>query len=448
MMKMEREASSREADKTLCLCQIADAVDLDRQSPGQPNVLMSHPTNISSPLSFSGEAESGDRYPGKSRLRIAIFDYKITRNNPIGSCHLAMLRALAAEHDFTVFAVKFDNPCPDRIRFIRVPSPARPLALLFVAYHLLAPLCYLMYRLRGGARFDLVQALESNLAFGDLLYSHFCHRMYLRHHWSKSGAKGLRGWFRWLDHQLHAWVEGFTYPRAKQVVVPSQGLARELQAEFPYIEKHLTVLPNPVSLDRLQSSVDFDRRAFRQGLGFDDDDVVGLFVALGQFERKGLPLLLQALQTAGMERVKLVVVGGEADLIARYGQMYQLGNRVKYVGMQSDVRPYLWSADVFVFPSLYETFSLVTYEAAASGLPIVVSQLYGVEDLLVDGVNGFLIDTSVAGVREGLMRLLQLTPGERRVMGQRARLAASACSEERFIDAWRAFYLRLTPQGN
>ena len=62
--------------------------------------------------------------------------------------------------------------------------------------------------------------------------------------------------------------------------------------------------------------------------------------------------------------------------------------------MQSDVRPYLWSSDVFVFPSLYETFSLVTYEAAASGLPIVVSQLYGVEDLLRDGDNGFLIETT------------------------------------------------------
>jgi glycosyltransferase involved in cell wall biosynthesis len=154
------------------------------------------------------------------------------------------------------------------------------------------------------------------------------------------------------------------------------------------------------------------------------------------------------LGTNGMERFKLIVVGGEPDLIARYGQEYQLGNRVKFVGMQSDVRPYLWSSDVFVFPSLYETFSLVTYEAAASGLPIVVSQLYGVEDLLVDGDNGFLIETSAAGVREGLERVLSLTPTDRQAMGQRARLAASACSEEHFVDAWRAFYLRLTPQRN
>jgi glycosyltransferase involved in cell wall biosynthesis len=381
-------------------------------------------------------------------LRIAVFDFKITHNNPIGSCHLAMLRALAAEHDFTVFAIEFENPCPEKIQFVRVPSPKRPLALLFVVYHFMAPLCYLLYRLRGGAKFDLVQALESNLSFGDLLYSHFCHRMYLRHHWSKSGAKGLRGWFRWLDHKLHAWMESFTYPRAKQVVVPSRGLARELRAEFPYIENKLTVLPNPISLQRLQMPDEFDRSAFRHNLGIEDQDLVALFVALGQFERKGLPLLLQALGTAGMERVKLIVVGGEADLIARWGEQAsrdQLGNRVKFVGMQSDVRPYLWSSDVFVFPSLYETFSLVTYEAAASGLPIVVSQLYGVEDLLQDGDNGFLIDTTVAGVREGLQRVLALSPADRRAMGQRARLAASGCSEENFVDAWRAFYLQQRP---
>jgi len=358
-------------------------------------------------------------------VRIAVFDYKITRNNPAGSCHLAMLRALAAEHDFTVFAVEFENPCPEKIQFVHVPAPTRPLALLFVAFHVMAPIYYLLYRMRGGARFDLVQSLESNLSFGDLLYSHFFHRMYLKHHWSKSGAKGLRGWFRWLDHKLHAWMESFAYRRAKQVVVPSQGLARELRAVFPFIDDHLTVLPNPINLQRLQVPAEFDRGAFRHRLGIDDQDMVGLFVALGQFERKGLPILLQALGTAGMERVKLIVVGGEPDLIARYAETaakLQLGDRVKFAGMQSDVRPYLWSSDVFVFPSLYETFSLVTYEAAASGLPIVVSHLYGVED-----------------------RVLRLSPGDRHTMGQRARLAASACSEEHFVDAWRAFYLQQGP---
>jgi glycosyltransferase involved in cell wall biosynthesis len=196
---------------------------------------------------------------------------------------------------------------------------------------------------------------------------------------------------------------------------------------------------------------EFDRQAFRHSLGIDDQDLVGLFVALGQFERKGLPFLLQALGTPGMQQFKLIVVGGEPDLIARYTERvakYQLGDRVKFVGMQSDIRPYLWSADVFVLPSLYEGFPLVALEAAASGLPIVVSALYGVEDLLLDGDNGFLIETSAAGVKQGLERVLTLTPASRHAMGQRARQAVSIYSEENFVDAWRAVYLRLTPPGN
>jgi glycosyltransferase involved in cell wall biosynthesis len=382
-------------------------------------------------------------------LRIAIFDHKMTRNNPIGSCHLALLRGLAAEHEFTVFAVEFDNPCPEKIRFVRVPSPMRPIALTFVVYHFMAPLCYLLYRLRGGPKFDLIQALESNIVFADLLYSHFCHRMYLKNHFSKSGAKGLRGWFRWLDHQLHGLMEGYTYPRAKQVVTISRGLERELKAAFPYVESKLTVLPNPVRLDRLRMPAEFDRQAFRHSLGIDDQDLVGLFVALGQFERKGLPFVLQALATPGMQRFKLIVVGGQPDLIAQYAERaakYQVGDRVIFAGMQSDVRPYFWSVDAFVFPSLYEGFPLVTLEAAACGLPIVVSHLYGVEEMLVDGDNGILVETSVDGVRQGLERFLSLPPSARHAMGQGARQAVSVYSEEHFVAAWRAFYLKLVPQ--
>jgi glycosyltransferase involved in cell wall biosynthesis len=382
-------------------------------------------------------------------LRIAIFDHKMTRNNPIGSCHLAMLRGLAAEHEFTVFAVEFDNPCPEKIRFVRVPSPMRPIALLFVVYHFMAPLSYLLYRLRGGPKFDLIQALESNIVFADLLYSHFCHRMYLKNHFKKSGAKGLRGWFRWLDHQLHGLMEGYTYPRAKQVVTISRGLERELKAAFPYVGSKLTVLPNPVRLDRLKMPAEFDRQAFRHSLGIDDQDLVGLFVALGQFERKGLPFVLQALATPGMERLKLIVVGGEPGLIAQYAERaaeYQVGDRVIFAGMQSDVRPYFWSVDAFVFPSLYEGFPLVTLEAAACGLPIVVSHLYGVEEMLVDGDNGILVETSVDGVRRGLERFMNLPPSARHAMGQGARQAVSVYSEEHFVAAWRAFYLKLIPQ--
>jgi len=126
-------------------------------------------------------------------LRIAIFDYRVTPNNPVGSCHLRMLKGLCQRHEFTVFSVEFENPCAERIRWVRVPAPTRPLALLFVAYHLLAPICYWAYCVRYRVRFDLLQMVESNLSFGDVSNSRFCHRAYLKYHWRESRPSGLRG---------------------------------------------------------------------------------------------------------------------------------------------------------------------------------------------------------------------------------------------------------------
>jgi glycosyltransferase involved in cell wall biosynthesis len=113
---------------------------------------------------------------------------------------------------------------------------------------------------------------------------------------------------------------------------------------------------------------------------------------------------------------------------------------VKFFGMQKDVRPFLWGADAFVLPSAYETFSLVAFEAAGAGLPVLVSRVYGVEDILTDGVAGFLIERSSSGVADGIRRFVSLTHEERRGMGLRARQAVRAYSVDNFVEAWRRFF--------
>lgn len=379
-------------------------------------------------------------------MRIAIFDYKVIPTNPIGSCHLRMIQGLCREHDFTVFAVEFENPCPDRVRFVRVPAPTRPLALLFLAYHLLAPLVYFLYRLRTGARFDLVQMVESNLSFGDVAYVHFCHRAYLKHHWKEAGARGLRGVLRFLDHWLHALVEPWVFRRVKRIVVPSQGIKRELEGTYPVTRGKITVIPNPVSLERMARPPEFDREDFRRKLEASPEDVVLVFVALGHFERKGLPLVLEALRQLGDKRVKLWVVGGEADLVAFWqGRAREMGleEQAHFLGMQRDVRPFLWGADAFVFPSSYETFSLVSAEAAAAGLPLIVTPLYGVEEYMRDGETGFVVERSLEGVTEGLRRFAALSPEERSQLGAKAQSAVAVYKLENFVKRWREFYAAL-----
>jgi glycosyltransferase involved in cell wall biosynthesis len=375
-------------------------------------------------------------------MRIAIFDYKVVSTNPIGGCHRRMLEGLCEEHTFTVFAAQFENPCPDRITWVRVPVPTRPLALLFLSFHVVAPLTYAWYRIRRRVSFDLVQVVESNLSFGHVAYVQFCHRAFLSKVWNKIGAKGLRGWFRWLDHWLHSLVEPWLYRRVSKLVVPSHGFHRELTEEYPVTAGKITVIPNPVSIAHMRRPSDFDSRAFRRRQGFAEGDVVLAFSALGHFERKGLPMLLEALTTTPTN-VRLLVVGGNRDLVRAYRRRTAdlgLAERVSFVGMVHDVRPYLWAADAFAFPSFYETFSLAAHEAAGAELPIIATSVHGIDEFLCAGESGFTAAKNSRSVAEAISRFLALLPVERSEMGVRAREAVQEYTVEQFVGAWRQFY--------
>lgn len=376
-------------------------------------------------------------------MRIAIFDYRTIARNPAGSCHLALLRALAREHEFTVFSVQFENPDPQRITWVRVPVPLRPMALLFIAFHLFAPIIYLWHRLTSRKAFDLVQSVESNLGFGELIYAHFSHTTYLKA--KHAGASGTRGVLRWADHALHAMLEPLRFRSAKRLVVPSRGLEQELQSEFKLAKTKIEVIANPIAVQRFEDSKSFDRQAFRAGMNLDPSDVVCVFIALGHFERKGLPVLLEAMRSPELDAIRLIVVGGEPDLIRTYiarASRMGIDSHVRFVGFQQDARPYLWCADAFILPSSYETFSLAAYEAAAAGLPVIAPPLNGISDLLVDGQTGFLIEPTIDSISGALLRLLQTPLTERMKIGLRAQQSAAAYSTERFVESWKDLYRR------
>ena len=376
-------------------------------------------------------------------MRVAVFDYKAIPNNPIGGCHWRMLRGLCHEHEFTVFAAEFENPCPERIRYVHVPAIKRPLALLFITFHLLAPIWYWAHRIRNRVRFDRRQMVESNLIFGDVSYSQFCHRKFLRDYRTQIAGSGLAYRLRLLDHWLHARTERLVYGNVKRIVVASEGLKRELSAEYPRMAEKITVIANPVDIERMRRPADFDPAAFRASHGFQADDVILIFVALGHYERKGLPQLLDAMVKCSNPRLKLMVVGGMGNLVDRYRGIARskgLGERVQFAGMQTDIRPFLWSADAFALPSFYEVFPLVALEAAASGLPLIVTPINGIEEFVVHGYNGVVVQTNVDSIRAGLDQFLAMDEAARRRLGENAAISVRKYSVGAFVESWRAFY--------
>jgi glycosyltransferase involved in cell wall biosynthesis len=206
--------------------------------------------------------------------------------------------------------------------------------------------------------------------------------------------------------------------------------------------QRLEVIPNPVEAAKLDMPADFPREEKRAELGIDPEHVLAVFIALGHFERKGLPEVLEAIASTD-PKVRLVVVGGSSDLVASYrsrADRLALDGRVTFVGMQPDVRPFLWAADVFVSASSYETFSLTLHQAAAAGLVLVTTPLQGAAPFFRDGVHGLLTERGPADIAKALTAVSRMPSAKREYLGENARRAVEDLGAAGFADAWRAVY--------
>jgi glycosyltransferase involved in cell wall biosynthesis len=367
----------------------------------------------------------------------------IAANSPAGSCVRAEVEGLLRHYDVTVFTERCDLGDLPGLEVQAVRAPDRPVVLRYLAFHLAMPWHHAAWRRRGG-RAALVQTTQGQLPGADIAYAHFCHAGYLAGQWRLSTARGLRRLARWLTHQLNAWFESRSFARARLIVAPSQGLRLELLQQYPQHAHKVHVLANPVDVAHFARPDGHDARALRRELGLADEHLVLGFMALGDFSRKGLGLLIEALSDLHADArtaLRMLVIGGRPGEIAEFQALatrHGVSDHLVFAGMQRDVRPYLWCCDVFAFPSSYEIFSLAILQAAAAGLPVLVSQgLYGAEEFVVDEVNGWVVARDRASLRDWYQRLLRTGPrlGD---MGAAARQAVQAYDAETFRERWLA----------
>jgi glycosyltransferase involved in cell wall biosynthesis len=244
-------------------------------------------------------------------------------------------------------------------------------------------------------------------------------------------------------------VKGTVVPpvvqRASGILVTGT-LARNSMVERGAAADHVHLFANTVDVDdfaRRADKLSESRERLRRGLGAADEDVVVLSVCRLAPE-KGLAFLTRAVAEADDPRLLLVLAGEGPERLRLSGLAASLGVRLALTGdveWERIVELYV-AADVFALLSEREPWAVVVNEAAASGLPLVLSDRVGAaHDLLRDGENGFLVPAGEVDVAAVALRELAGDPELRRAQGARSRELARdwgyGPSVEGFRDAVR-----------
>jgi glycosyltransferase involved in cell wall biosynthesis len=137
-----------------------------------------------------------------------------------------------------------------------------------------------------------------------------------------------------------------------------------------------------------------EKENLRKALQLEPSDFVYVFVGrlVGD---KGINELVAAFKNLSSANVKLLLVGPyekELDALkAATLQEIEQNKNILTVGFQQDIRPYFSISDALVFPSYREGFPNVVMQAGAMGLPSIVSNINGCNEIVVEGKNGTII---------------------------------------------------------
>lgn len=231
-------------------------------------------------------------------------------------------------------------------------------------------------------------------------------------------------------------VETLFVTDALALLAPSQSRylhAQEGVGRFPWRRTAEHLVPNGI---RVPAPPTADGRAeVRAELGYDDDAVVVAVMVARLAPLKGHAVMLRALaqiqQAQLAERhpdLRLLVVGEGPERPGLEALAAELGvtHRVRFTGLRRDVLRLLAGADLGVLPSAHEAVPISVIEQMAMGLPVVVTDVGGLPDVVGDGREGYVVPSGDVDALAGRVGELAADTETRRALGKAARRRAES----------------------
>ena len=260
---------------------------------------------------------------------------------------------------------------------------------------------YAWWRCLTGSRdrMVLVHSTSANHLAADVASIHFLNPLWVRRQLSL-GFHGIAEAAGFVVSVFGAILDllMFAWPHRRIYLPVSDSLAEEVRKRQKSNCSTITV-PSVYDPARFNPQVRAESRPrSRKELGYSPEDIVLAFTSQGSYRRKGLFLGLQALQIVRTSNpnLKLLIIGGSPKVTAALRQRLDglvpgWEGWIKIAGHVPDIARALSAADAFFFPSYFESFASVELEAAALGLPLLLTKHFGIEMTLRPGINGELL---------------------------------------------------------
>lgn len=214
--------------------------------------------------------------------------------------------------------------------------------------------------------------------------------------------------------------------------------------------KDIAIIPNSLNVKKFESA---SKNLNQEELGIEKEDRIILFVGTLN-PVKGLQYLVEAFKTISRKipKAKLLLVGDgpERRNLENMVKKNGLEDKVSLIGRveNDEVPKYMTIADVFVLPSLSESFGIVNLEAMACGLPIVATRVDGIPEVVNDPENGFLVEPMNSGQIAAKVILLLENDALREKMGKTNREKAKEYGLEKIIGKIEKIYSEVLAKEN
>lgn len=179
------------------------------------------------------------------------------------------------------------------------------------------------------------------------------------------------------------------YKNAKKIACRSFVLKDKFLKLYPQFEEKTFVAPSGVNFEPIRRE-------------WTENDKIKVLTC-GQFiKRKNIDKVIEACKN--FENIELTVIGSGEEKSA----LKKLSERAVFLGQlpHDEVLKKMRESDIFILPSVNETFGMVYLEAMAAGCITVCTKNDGVDGIIKDGENGFLCEPNVKSIKKVLQKII------------------------------------------